>query len=67
MPTLDVRKEKILYAIIQNYQESGEPVGTAARAYHVPAVGGEEFCRGKAEACGSTRNNDISGHLACSL
>ncbi len=28
MPTLDVRKEKILYAIIQNYQESGEPVGS---------------------------------------
>ena len=28
MPTLDARKEKILYAIIQNYQESGEPVGS---------------------------------------
>ncbi len=28
MAELDERKEKILYAIIQNYQETGEPVGS---------------------------------------
>ena len=28
MDALDERKEKILYAIIQNYLETGEPVGS---------------------------------------
>ena len=35
---LDIRKQKILNAIIQNYQETGEPVGSRTIAKYLDPV-----------------------------